>query len=90
MKQKHLDLELEMAVLEQCGKVFDGQEYSHLFDHAIGIEIDHHSSLIRRIVKSFLKIRLKTYGRNYTKIVAHKNEPSSRHELTKLVLFKNQ
>ena len=32
-------------------------------------------------------MRLKTYAKKYTEVVAHGNQPSSRHELTKTVLF---
>ena len=34
-------------------------------------------------VCKYLNLRLKTYGKRYTEMIAHKNLPLSRHELTK-------
>ena len=51
------------------------------FDHHIGQERDHLTSLLRLVVKRYLNLRLKTYGKKYTEMIAHKNLPSSRHEV---------
>ena len=42
------------------------------------------------IFQAFLNLRLKTYGKRFTEMVAHKNVPSLRHTLTKTIIFKNQ
>ena len=63
---------------------------NHFFDHHISQERDHLTSLLRLVVKRYLNLRLKTYGKKYTEMIAHKNLPSSRHELTKTILFVNQ
>ena len=63
---------------------------NHFFDHHIGQERDHLTSLLRLVVKRYLNLRLKIYGKKYTEMIAHKNLPSSRHELTKTILFLNQ
>ena len=53
-------------------------------------ESDHLTTLMRVITKKYSSMRLKTYAKKYTEVVAHGNQPSSRHELTKRVLFQNQ
>ena len=87
--EKHLDTKITLTVTEQLGSnVFPHQPSStHQYDHCIGEEMDHQSSLLRQIVKGYLNLRLKTYGKKYTHEVALGNKPSLRHELTKSVLF---
>ena len=87
---KFLDLKIQGAVLQSLGNVFDGIIDGHFLDHAITIELDHETTLMRIITRKFVNTRLRTYGRRFTQIVAHKNQPSLRHEFTKLLLFKNQ
>ena len=35
-----------------------------------------------------MTVRTKTYAKGHTQIIAHGNMPSSRHEMTKLILFR--
>ena len=87
--EKIIDLKRESAVVEQFGHgIFDDTD--HFFEHNIGQERDHLSSLMRMIVKRYLNLRLKTNGKRYTEMIAHKNLPLSRHELTKKIIFLNQ
>ena len=51
-------------------------------DHTTG-EGDHLTSLLGLIVAKYVSIRLKSYRKDYTQMVAHKNIPSKRHLLTK-------
>ena len=57
-------------------------------DHGLGMEIDHLSALTRRVIRAYLAVCIKTCAKRYGKMVAHGNIPSSRHEMTKLILFK--
>ena len=58
-----------------------------MYEHRIGHEMDHLSCLLRKISSNYLKMRLKTFGKKYSEMVVHKNEPSLRHQLTKTILF---
>ena len=60
------------------------------FDHTIGEEYDHVTSLLRLVVQKYLNMRQKTYAKKYSEMIVHKNMPSTRHQLTKLILFRNQ
>ena len=62
----------------------------HFFDHTIGEEYDHVTSLLRLVVQKYLNMQLKTYAKKYSEMILHKNMPSTRHQLTKLILFRNQ
>ena len=88
--EKNIGLKIESALVEQFGPDIFNNVDNHFFDHHIGQERDHLTSLLRLVVKRYLNLRLKTYGKKYTEMIAHKNLPSSRHELTKTILFLNQ
>ena len=85
--EKNIGLKIESALVEQFGPDIFNNVDNHFFDHHIGQERDHLTSLLRLVVKRYLNLRLKTYGKKYTQMIAHKNLPSSRHELTKTILF---
>ena len=75
--EKNLDLKIQSSVAAQLGvNVFDCDP-SHFFDHRIGEEIDHLSSLLRKVVSRYLRIRLKTYGKKFTEEHAHGNKVST-------------
>ena len=61
----------------------------HFFDHRLIEESNHLTTLMRVITKKYLSMRLKTYAKKYNEGVAHGNQPSSRHELNRTVLFQN-
>ena len=73
-------------VVRPSPTIFNSIE-GHFFDHTLIEESDHLTTLMRVITKKYLSTRLKTYAKKYTEVVAHGNQPSSRHELTKTVLF---
>ena len=85
-----IDLKIESAVVQQIGnRVFNNVD-GHYFEHEIGQEMDHVSSLLRTVVQRYIKLRLKTYGKMYTMRIVHQNLPSIRHQLNKTMLFHNQ
>ena len=53
-------------------------------------EEDHERWLTKCVADKFFTLRLFTYGTNYCHKVIQAGQASRRHELTKLVLFKNQ
>ena len=58
-----IDLKIESAVVQQIGnRVFNNVD-GHYFEHEIGQEMDHLSSLLRTVVQRYIKLRLKTYGK---------------------------
>ena len=63
---------------------------AHLFAHSLGVECDHLSSLLKLVTQKYLSLRLKTYGKRFSQMVVHKNQPSLRLELTKTILLRNQ
>ena len=90
--EKNLELKIQYGVLQQLGPdIFARSSASgHFYDHTIGEECDHLSSLLRFVVKKYVNLRMKTYGKRFKEIVVHKNNPSIRHELTRTILFRNQ
>ena len=87
--ERNLDLKIQSEVLAQVGTNVFKNIGNHYADHHIG-EGDHLTSLLRMIIMKYITIRLKSYGKDYTQIVAHKNIPSTRHLLTKSVIFSGQ
>ena len=78
-----------MAIMQQLGNVFTQADADdHFSDHVIGMEIDRLSALTRRVIRAYLTVRTKTYTNKNTQIIAHGSMPSSRHEMTKLILFR--
>ena len=88
--EKNLDLKIQSAVLEQIGVDVFPSFRTHFYEHRIGHEMDHLSCLLRKISSNYLKMRLKTFGKKYSEMLVHKNEPSLRHQLTKTILFRHQ
>ena len=81
-------------ILEVCQQfVMDSK---HVFeDHQEGcnenvFEDDHRTLLIKRTADKYFTLRLFTYGKRYNETVVKQGEPSDRHQLTKLILFRNQ
>ena len=88
--ERNLDLKIQYAVLEQLGPGIFNNSTTHLYDHRLGFESDHLTSLLKLVTGEYLKFRLKTYGKQYSEMVVHGNKPSLRHELTKTILFRNR
>ena len=87
---KNIDLKMQSVVLARLGIDVFNVSPQHYFDHRIGQETDHLSSLLKRVVSKYIQMRLKTYGKKYTAERAHGNKVSKRHQLTKLILFSNE
>ena len=88
--EKMIDLKIESAVVQQMGNGLFNSVDGHYFDHEIGQEMDHLSSLMRTIVQRYVRLQLNTYGKLYTQMIVHQNMPSLRHQLNKTILFCNQ
>ena len=68
---KNIDLKMQSAVLARLGIDVFNVSPQHYFDHRIGQETDHLSSLLKRAVSKYIQMRLKTYGKKYTAEIAH-------------------
>ena len=66
------------------------QSTNHFIQNTFGTECGHMPSLMKVVSQKYLNLSLKTYGKQYTEMVVHKNSPSLCHELTKTILFRNQ
>ena len=88
--EKNIELQIQYTVLKVLGRSVFPSMSEHFFDHTIGEEYDHVTSLLILVVQKYLNMRLKTYAKKYSEIIVHKNMPSTRHQLTKLILFRNQ
>ena len=49
---------------------------AHFFQHAIGVESNHLTSLLKLVIQKYLSLRFKTYGKKQGEIVIHRNMPS--------------
>ena len=88
--RRKLDQKIQSAVLDLLGPNVFSDSSKHYFQHSIGAESDHLSSLVRLTVKKYPSLRLKSYGKRFTEMVIHGNVPSVRHTLMNAIIFKNQ
>ncbi len=70
---KKLFYKVQNAVLQQYGPDVFACPHSHFFEHKMGAEIDHMSTMIRRISEKYLTLRMATYARKYSEMVIHQN-----------------
>ena len=89
-REKNLDLKISCAVLELLGLNIFTDSTAHLFAHSVSVECDHLSSILKLVTQKYLSLRIKPYGKKFSQMVIHKNQPSLRHKLTKTILFRNQ
>ena len=87
LKQKMIVAVCSHFVMDCNFPVFD--------DHEQGLnenvfEDDHKSTLIKLKADRFFTLRLFTYGKRYNDTVVTNGQSSSRHQLTKLILFRNE
>ena len=68
---KNLDLKTECAVFAQLGPDIFNNVLGHFFEHRLGIESDHRSSLFRIVARKYINLRLKTYCKKFTEMVVH-------------------
>ena len=87
--ERNLDLKIQNSILAQIGTDIFNNIRGNYADHTTG-EGDHFTSLLRLIVAKYISIRLKSYGKDYTQMVAHWNIPYQRHLLTNSVIFSGQ
>ena len=88
--EKNTDLKIQSIVFEQMGTKVFSTNPAHFFDHKLGEERDHTSSLLKLVISKYLHLRLTTYSKKFNELIVHVNKPSLRHTLTKTILFKNQ
>ena len=61
--EKNLELKIQYGILQQLGPDIFARSSGHFFDHTIGEECDHLSSLLRLVTKKYISLRMKTYGK---------------------------
>ena len=88
--EKNTDLKIQSIVFEQMGTKVFSTNPANFFDHKLGEERDHTSSLLKLVISKYLHLRLTTYNKKFNELIVHKNKPSLGHTLTKTVLLKNQ
>ena len=84
MKEK-IDLKIQYAALKQFGPGIFHESSAHFFQHAVGVESNHLTSLLKLVTQKYLSLRFKTYGKRQSEMVIHRNIPTLQHEL-----FRNQ
>ena len=70
--KKNIGLKIESALVEQFAPDIFNNVDNHFFDHHIGQERDHLTSLLRLVVKRYLNLRLKTWQE------IHRNDSSQK------------
>ena len=80
---------IQSAVLEQYGPYVFYCSTSHFYEHSFGAERDHLSSLVKAVSEKYLNLRMTTYTKRFSQMVIHKNVPSTRHLMTREILFQN-
>ena len=88
--ERNIDLKIQYAVLKQFGPGIFHESSAHFFQHAIGVESNHLTSLLKLVTQKYLSLRFKTYEKKHGEMVIHRNMPSLQHELTRTILFRNQ
>eukprot|EP00795_Rhopilema_esculentum_P017191 gene17191-8732_t len=81
-------------MLIQVVSVCDWQQHfpcigDHGFEVEPGFQDDHLTQLVKKVSIRYLTMRLQTYGKRYTRQIVNSNTPSIRHQMNKLILFKN-
>ena len=81
-------------MLIQVVSVCDWQQHfpcmgDHGFEVEPGFQDDHLTQLVKKVSIRYLTMRLQTYGKRYTRQIVNSNTPSVRHQMNKLILFKN-
>jgi hypothetical protein len=84
----------QKLVLSVCNHFVMDSTHQIFQDHDQGsqdnlLEENHRSSLIKLMAERYFTLRLFTYGKRYNDKVVN-GQPSVRHQLTKMILFKNQ
>ena len=82
-------------ILKVCQHFLIESRQSVFKDHEEGtneilVEDDHRMKLVKCTADKYLTLRLFTFGKHYTEQTVQNGTPSDRHQLTKLILFKNQ
>ena len=61
----------------------------HAHENDPVFEDDHLTQIVKKLCEKYLLLRMQTYAKQYTRQIVLKNTPSERHQMNKLVLFKN-
>ena len=61
--EKNIGLKIESAIVEQFVPNIFNNVRNHFFDHEIGQEGDHLTSILRVVVQKYVNLCLKTYGK---------------------------
>ena len=86
---KNLFGRIQSAVLEHYGPCVFNSSTSHFYEHSFGAERDHLSFLVKAVSEKYLHLRMATYAKKFSQMVISKNVPSTRHMMTKQILFQN-
>ena len=86
---KNLYGRIQSAVLEQYGPYVFNSSTSHFYEHSFGVERDHPSFLVKVKSEKYLHLRMATYAKKLSHMVTCKNVPSTRHLMTKQILFQH-
>ena len=88
--ERNIDLKIQYAILKQFGPGVFHESSAHFFQHAIGVESNHLTSLLKLVTQKNLSLRFKTNGEKHSEMILHRNMPSLQHKLTRTMLFRNQ
>ena len=80
--EKNTDLKIQSTVFEQMRIKMFSTNPAHFFDHKLGEERDHTSSLLKLVISKYLHLRLTTYSKKFNELIVHANKPSLRHTHT--------
>ena len=61
MTEKNVDLQIQYSVLEQLGPGVFSNSATHFYEHSLGFESDHLTSLLKIVTMEYLRLRLKTW-----------------------------
>ena len=61
----------------------------HAHENDPVFEDDHLTQIVKKLCEKYFLLRMQTYAKQYTRQIVLKNTPSVRHQMNKLVLFKN-
>ncbi len=85
----------EKLVMKVCNHFILDASHQVFNNHEQGLnenvfEEDHRSKLIKLTAERYFTLRLFTYGKRYNDAVVTNGRQSERHQLTKLILFRNE
>ena len=67
--ERNIELKIQYAVLKQFDPGVFHESSAHFFQHAIGVERNHLTSLLKPVTQKYLSLRFKTYGKKHSEMV---------------------